>query len=95
MRVFEAVQAIDYTPSFDVYWGTAWTNAVPRNLVRMQIDAYALGDRRLLWSGVSRSVDAQDLEQLVDAVTQLASEARERAVDRSSRARGVVVIVVC
>jgi len=77
MRVIEAVDPLDYAPSFDVYWGTAWTTAVPSSLVRMQIDAYALGDRRLLWSGVSQSVDAQDLEQLVEAVTELASQELE------------------
>lgn len=77
MRVIEAVHPVDYTASFDAYWGNAWTTTVPASLVRMQIDAYALGDRRLVWSGLSRTVDAQDLEQLVDAVTRLASEELE------------------
>jgi hypothetical protein len=77
MRVIEAAHAVDYVASFDAYWGNAWTTTVPESLVRMQIDAYALADRRLVWSGLSRTVDAQDLEQLVDAVTQLASEELE------------------
>ncbi len=77
MRVIDAVHAVDFVPSFDAYWGSAWTSAVPVSMVRMQIDAYALGDRRLVWSGLSRTVDAQDLEQLVDAVTQLASQELE------------------
>jgi hypothetical protein len=77
MRVLDAAEGADYVPSFDAYWGNAWARTVPGSMVRMQIDAYALADRRLVWSGLSRTADAQDLEQLVDAVTELASQELE------------------
>lgn len=73
IRVVATSGPVDDFPSYDAYWGAVWATDMPRSVVRLQLDAYSLADHRLVWSAVSKAVDAQDLNQLVDAVTQLAS----------------------
>jgi len=73
MRAVSTSGPVDTFPSYDAYWGAVWATELPRTVVRLEIDAYSLADRRLLWSAVSKPVDVQDLAQLADAMTQLAS----------------------
>jgi hypothetical protein len=74
MRIVDAQQWFEYYPSYDVYWGAAWGSLVPRTIVRVQINAYALQGKILVWSALSRSVDPDSVGTLIDDVTQLASE---------------------
>ena len=82
MRVVEADRTLEYYPAFDVYWGAAWGTVVPGAIIRMQVDAYSLADRRLVWSAVSRSVDPNSIGQLVDDITAVVSRelSKERVV---------------
>jgi len=75
MRAVQASERLDFYPSLDLYWRAAWGSAVPRALafVRMQVDAYAVSDRRLVWSATSNSVDPRYVRELVDDVTKVVS----------------------
>jgi len=82
LRFVEAHQTVAYYPSFDMYWYGAWSEPVPQTVVRTEIDAYALRDGQLVWSGLSKSVDPSGLDQLVDDVSKVASKelAKQRVV---------------
>ena len=73
MRAVDASERLDFYPSLDLYWTAAWASALPRSVMRMQIDAYALSDRRLVWSATSNSADPRDVRELVDDVTKAVS----------------------
>jgi hypothetical protein len=77
-------------PEFGPYWGTAWPSAYnpgylsTETVVRIETSAYALDNERLVWSGLSRTVDPTGVRDLVEGVIH---EAR-----RDMEAEGVLPI---
>ena len=74
MRLLGTEQQFDYYPTFDMYWGDAWGTVVPVTITRVEIDAYSLKTNQLVWSAMSRSIDAEDIGSLIDDVTKVASK---------------------
>jgi hypothetical protein len=82
MRLVDAHQQLAYYPGFDTYWGGAWGSVVPETIVRVEINAYSLATKQLVWSAMSKSVDPDSANQLVSDVTTVASDrlARDRII---------------
>lgn len=80
MHIVDAHQRLEVYPTWDIYWGSAWTSVYPVTIVRVQVDAYHLPDHTLVWSAISKSVDPANFRQLVDAVAKVAS--KDLASDR-------------
>jgi hypothetical protein len=59
-------------PSMDMYWGWG-TEVVPETITRIEINAYSLANNQLVWSGISKSIDADNVHELIDDVTAVAS----------------------
>lgn len=73
MRLVDSETKLEYVPTLDTYWGGAWSEAVPETIVRIEVNAYSLNGNRLVWSGISKSIDPDDLSQLVNDVTAVVS----------------------
>jgi hypothetical protein len=73
MRLVDSETKLEYVPTLDSYWATPWSQAVPETIVRIEVNAYSLNGNRLVWSGISKSIDPEDLSQLVNDVTEVVS----------------------
>jgi hypothetical protein len=75
MRFVDREQKLDVDMYYGGYWGTAWDTVIPETIVRIEINAYALEGDRLVWSGLSKSVDPQNTSDLIDQVTGVVGKA--------------------
>ena len=77
VRLVDTHQALEY-PTFDINWGMDWQPyEEPPSVsttIHMQINAYGLDHRELLWSAVSRSIEPADLDIIVDDLANVASK---------------------
>ena len=79
MRLVDAHQRLAYYPAFDMYWGYAWGPywgggaVVPETVLRIEVNAYALPTKQLVWSALSQSVDPNSSAQAVRDVSKLVS----------------------
>lgn len=74
MRFVGATQKLDYYPTFDMYWGAAWGAVYPETIVRIELNAYSLPSNRLVWSAISKSVDPDNIGEVIDDVTEVAAQ---------------------
>ena len=80
MRFVGAEHRVDYEPGYYTFWGGTWDTVMPETIVRIEINAYALDGDRLVWSAMSKSVDPDSMEDMINDVTSVA--ARELVKDR-------------
>jgi hypothetical protein len=81
MRFLGADQKLVSYPSLYDYWGPGWGygyyyggyDVYPETIVLVSISAYSLPSRNLVWSGVSRSVDPDNLNDLINDTTEVAA----------------------
>jgi hypothetical protein len=93
IRLVSKDTELNYVPgSFDGYWGPAWTMAYDpgyvytETIVRIETSAYSLLTNQLVWSAISKTVDADDdRAEAMDEVTSLAAKELEK--------RGVVAAI--
>jgi hypothetical protein len=74
MRFVEANQKLQYYPGFDDYWGDTWGQVVPETVVRIQVSAYSLPNKQLVWSAMSKSVDPSGAQQVIGDVSKVATD---------------------
>jgi len=79
MRLVSANQQLAYYPTFDDYWGGAWgtswgANAVPETVVKIEVNAYSLATKQLVFSAMSKSVDPGSANDAIAAVSKIATE---------------------
>ncbi|HEY1811620.1 MAG TPA: hypothetical protein VGG74_04645 [Kofleriaceae bacterium] len=93
MRFVGAHQRLEYYPAFDAYWGYAWGpywgTVVPETVVRVEVNAYSLATKQLVWSAMSRSVDPSDSAQAIGDVSHLVAErlAHDRVIGTAQAMR--------
>jgi hypothetical protein len=86
MRFLGAHEKLVSYPSLYDYWGPGWGygyyyggyDVYPETIVRVSISAYSLPSNNLVWSAVSRSVDPDDLNDLINDTTQVAANALQK-----------------
>jgi hypothetical protein len=73
------------TPTtFDGYWGTAWPGAYDpgtlstETIVRVETKVFSLADSKLVWSGLSKTVDPNTMHSAIDDVTKVVAKALEK-----------------
>ena len=73
------------TPStFDGYWGMAWPGAYnpgylsTETVVRVETKVFSLADNKLVWSGLSKTVDPNTMRSAIDDVTKVVAKALEK-----------------
>jgi len=70
-------------PTFDGYWGTAWPGAYDpgylstETVVRVETNVFSLADNKLVWSGLSKTVDPNTMRSTIDDVTKVVAKALE------------------
>jgi hypothetical protein len=74
MRMVSAGQQLVYYPGFNDYWGGAWGSVVPTTIVRMEVNAYSLPSKKLMWSAMSQSTDPDSARQAIGDVSKLAGD---------------------
>ncbi len=74
MRLVGAHQKLEYYPGFDGYWGGAWGTMVPETIVKIEVSAYALPNKQLVWSALSKSVDPGSEHEVIADVTKVTTE---------------------
>jgi len=88
MRLVDARQKLEYYPGFDAYWGSAWGGAwgcgavVPETVVRIEVSAYSLATKQLVFSANSKSVDPDSARQLISSVSKVTTDklAQDRVI---------------
>ena len=86
MRFLGAHEKLVSYPSLYDYWGPGWGygyyyggyDVYPQTIVRVSISAYSLPTNNLVWSAVSRSVDPDDLNDLINDTTKVAARALQK-----------------
>jgi hypothetical protein len=78
MRFVGAEHRVDYEPGYWTFWGGRWDTVLPETIVRIEINAYSLDDDRLVWSAMSKSTDADSVEDLIRDVTSVAARELEK-----------------
>lgn len=74
MRLVGADQKLVAYPSFDDYWGAAWgMTVVPETVVRIEVNAYSLATKQLVFSAMSKSVDPGSTSQAIGDVSKVAT----------------------
>lgn len=77
MRLVGAHQQLEAYPDFDGYWGAAWggmgTDIVSETVVRIEVNAYSLATKQLVFSAMSKSVDPESAHQAISDVSKVAS----------------------
>jgi hypothetical protein len=81
MRFLGAHEKLVSYPSLYDYWGPGWGygyyyggyDVYPETIVRVSISAYSLPTNNLVWSAVSRSVDPDNLNELINDTTKVAA----------------------
>jgi len=73
------------TPStYDGYWGTAWPGAYDpgylstETVVRVETKVFSFADNKLVWSGLSKTVDPNTISSAIDDVTKVVAQALEK-----------------
>lgn len=74
MRVVSATQQLDYYPTFDMYWGATWGAVYPQTVVRIEMNAYSIPSNRLVWSALSKSIDPESVNELIDDVAEVGAK---------------------
>jgi hypothetical protein len=94
MRLVGAHQRLAYYPAFDQYWGYAWGpywggTLVPETVLRIEVNAYSLATKQLVWSAMSKSVDPADSSQAIHDVSKVVAErlARDRVIGAAQAMR--------
>lgn len=69
--------------SYDGYWGATWPYAYDNYVfdspvVRVETNFYSLRDNALVWSARSKTVDAENTNEVIDGVTTLVASSLER-----------------
>jgi hypothetical protein len=68
-------------PTFDGYWGMAWPGAYDpgylstETVVRVQTSAYELANNKLVWSGLSKTIDPNTTSSAINGVTSVVAKA--------------------
>lgn len=78
MRFLGREEKLTYDPYLEPYWGNAWDATIPETIVRIEINAYALEGNRLVWSGLSKSVDPNDVSDVIEQVSSVVSRELEK-----------------
>jgi hypothetical protein len=71
-------------PTFDGYWGTAWPGAYDpgylstETIVRVETNVFSFADNKLVWSGISKTVDPNTIRSTIDDVTKVVAKALEK-----------------
>ncbi|HEX7840287.1 MAG TPA: hypothetical protein VF469_22570 [Kofleriaceae bacterium] len=69
--------------TFDGYWGMAWPGAYgpgylsTETVVRVETNVFSLADNKLVWSGLSKTVDPNTMRSAVDDITKVVAKALE------------------
>jgi hypothetical protein len=75
MRLVDAHQQLQYYPGFDDYWGAAWGGAVvPETVVRIEVNAYSLANKQLVFSASSKSIDPNSARDLISSVSKVTTK---------------------
>lgn len=73
IQLIGAHTEVQVEPTFVGYWGGAWAydNAylTTQTVVRVETNVYSLRDDRLVWSGVSRTIDPSSTSSAIASVT--------------------------
>jgi hypothetical protein len=74
------------------YWGTSWPYAYDNYVfdspvVRVETNLYSLHDNQLVWSARSKTVDADDTNEVIDEVTTLVASTLEQRGSLPTTAR--------
>jgi hypothetical protein len=74
------------------YWGLSWPYAYDNYVfdspvVRVETNLYSLHDNQLVWSARSKTVDADDTNEVIDEVTTLVASTLERRGMANATAR--------
>lgn len=82
VRVIDAHQEVEYVAGFDTYWRGSWGKATPQNVVRVQITAYSVATKQLVWAAVTKPLDSDSAHVIVGDVTRVAGDqlARDRVI---------------
>lgn len=86
MRFMGADQKLVSYPSLYDYWGPGWGygyyyggyDVYTETIVRVSISAYSLPTHNLVWSAVSRTVDPDNLNDLINETTAVAAKGLEK-----------------
>lgn len=80
MRLVDAHQKLQVYPSFDGYWGAAWTggmgmgpDVVSETVVRIEVNAYSLATKQLVFSAMSKTVDPGSARDAIAGVSKVAT----------------------
>jgi len=75
MRLVGAHQQLQAYPDFDGYWGAAWggTDIVAETVVRIEVNAYSLTTKQLVFSATSKSVDPGSARDAINGVSKVAT----------------------
>jgi hypothetical protein len=86
MRLVDARQQLQYYPGFDAYWGGVWGPyggaVVPETVVRIEVNAYSLATKQLVFSATSKSIDPNSARQLIGSVSKVTTDrlAQDRVI---------------
>jgi hypothetical protein len=75
MRLVGAHQQLEAYPDFDGYWGGAWggMDVTTETVVRIEVNAYSLTTKQLVFSAMSKSVDPDTAKQAISDVSKVAT----------------------
>jgi len=68
-------------PTFDGYWGTAWPGVYDpgylstETIVRVDTSVFSFADNKLVWSGLSKTVDPNTMSSAIGDVTKVVAKA--------------------
>lgn len=74
IRLVGVREWLAHYPRFDTYWVGTWDSGVRETVFRIEVSAYALPGRHLVWSATSRSVNPSSEPRLVAEVSKIASD---------------------
>jgi hypothetical protein len=66
--------------TFDSYWGMAWPGVydpgylTTETVVRVEAKVFSLADNKLVWAGLSKTVDPNTIRSVIDDVTKVVAE---------------------
>jgi hypothetical protein len=85
LRLVGKETKVEVTPPMYVgYWGPAWGGAYDpgylstETVVRVETSVYALGDGKLVWSGLSKTIDPSSMKSAINDVTKVVATALQK-----------------
>jgi hypothetical protein len=81
MRLVSANQQVNAVPGdFDGYWGMGWGPGYleTETIVRVESNAYSLKNSKLLWTGLSKTIDPNNTSDLIASVTKVIAKELEQ-----------------